>query len=263
MNIVVCMKQVLDPEVPTREFRVDPARKEAVRGSANLVTDLFCENALETALQLRERAGGRITALAFGPPSAEETLRKALAIRADAGVLVVNNGKAHPDPFRVAAVLAAAIRRIASVDLVLTGRESADWGSGQTGALLAEELDLPCVSFVDQIEIIADGMRARRQTDAGWEIFQVATPAVLTITNNEHNVPRIPKTRDIMASGRQPLTRWSLADLAVVEELQPYFEVVDLFVPKRETQCHFAAGDTLEQKVDEFTRRVMNAARSA
>ena len=67
MNILVCMKQILDPEVPARDFRIDAARKEAERGSASLVTNIFCENALETALQLRERAGaGRITALSYG-----------------------------------------------------------------------------------------------------------------------------------------------------------------------------------------------------
>ena len=78
MNILVCLKQILDPEVPARDFRVDAARREAEQGSANLVTNIFCENALETALQLRERAGaGKITVLSYGRPTAEDSLRKA------------------------------------------------------------------------------------------------------------------------------------------------------------------------------------------
>ena len=76
MNILVCLKQILDPEIPSRDFRIAPDGREAERGSANLVTNIFCENALETALQLRERVGGaKITVLSYGQPSAEDSLR--------------------------------------------------------------------------------------------------------------------------------------------------------------------------------------------
>src|SRR5262245_8394304 len=106
--------------------------KEAVRGSANLVTNIFCENAVETALQFRaewgEKSGGMITALAFDSEEAEDTLRKALAMKADAATLVVNDGHPHPDPLAVAQTLAAAIRKIGAFDLVMLGRESGDWG---------------------------------------------------------------------------------------------------------------------------------------
>src|SRR5215207_1958164 len=99
MNILVCLKQILDPEIPARDFRVDPVRREAERGSASLVTNIFCENALETALQFRDRIGGAtITALSFGPASAEDTLRKALAMKADAAALVVAERDDNPNP---------------------------------------------------------------------------------------------------------------------------------------------------------------------
>ena len=80
MKILVCLKQILDPEMSPRDFRIDTERLEAAAGSANLVTNIFCENALETALQLRDRVGGEITAITVGPEQAEETLRKALAL---------------------------------------------------------------------------------------------------------------------------------------------------------------------------------------
>src|SRR5215213_8422393 len=128
MNILVCMKQILDPEIPARDFRVDAARKEAERGSANLVTNIFCENALETALQFRDRTGGaKITVLSYGAPSAEDSLRKALAMKADAAALVTADGEEHPDPLTIARVLAAAARKLGSFDLILTGREAGDW----------------------------------------------------------------------------------------------------------------------------------------
>jgi len=266
VNIIVCLKQILDPEVPARDFRVDAEKKEAVRGAANLVTNIFCENALETALQLRERAGGRLTALSFGPPSAEDSLRKALAMKADAAVLVVNDGHPHPDPLAVAQVLGAAVRKLGAFDLVMVGRESGDWGVGQTGGLLAEELGLPCVSFVDHLEAGGDGLRLKRQTDAGWESLEAKPPLVVTITNNEYNVPRIPKTRDVMMSFRQPLTKWTLDELDVnaaeVRAGKTYYEVVDLSIPVKETRCDFVAGDSLEEKVEQFARRVLEVTRS-
>jgi len=276
VNIIVCLKQILDPEIPARDFRVDGEKKEAVRGSANLVTNIFCENALETALQLREKlaekSGCRITALTFGPESAEDTLRKALAMKADAATLVVNDGHPHPDPLAVAQTLAAAIRKIGAFDLVMLGRESGDWGVAQTGGLLAEELGEPCVSFVDHIEADGDGagpnagLIVKRQTDIGWEKLTAKTPLVVTVTNNEFNVPRIPKTRDIMMSARQPITKWTLEEIGVnAAEIRAggsYYEVVDLAVPVKEVACEFVSGDTLEQKVEKFAERLVEITRA-
>lgn len=263
MKIIVCLKQILDPEIPTRDFRVDTERREAVRGSANLVTNIFCENALETALQLRDRVGGRITVLTFAPPSApsaEDSLRKALAMKADEAVLVTSEGESHPDPLAVARTLAAAIRKLGDFDIVMVGRESGDWGAGQTGGLLAEELGLPSLSFVDEIEAVGDKLRIKRQTDLGWERFEARPPLVLTITNDEHNVPRIPKTRDVMMSYRQPLTKWGVDDLGV-DATSGYYKVVDLSIPVKETSCELVAGDTLDERVARLADRILEVTR--
>ena len=262
MKIIVCLKQILDPEIPTRDFRVDVDRREAVRGSANLVTNIFCENALETALQLRDRVGGTITALAFGASSAEDSLRKALAMKADSAVLIVNDDHPNPDPLEVARALALAIRKIGEFDLVMVGRESGDWGAGQTGGLLAEELGVPSISFVDQIEALGDTLRIRRQTDLGWERFEAKPPLLVTITNDEHNVPRIPKTRDVMMSYRQPLTKWTLDELDGGRDEPGYYEVVDLRIPLKETQCEFVSGDSLEERVARLAERVLEVTRA-
>jgi electron transfer flavoprotein beta subunit len=262
MNILVCLKQILDPEVPARDFRVDAARREAEQGSANLVTNIFCENALETALQLRERAGGAtITVLSYGRPTAEDSLRKALAMKADAAALVINESEGTPDPLVVARVLAGAIRKLGEFDLIMTGREAGDWGAGQTGGLLAEELGLPCVSFVDTIETAGGALRLKRQTDTGWEVFEATPPVVVTVTNDEHNVPRIPKVRDVMMSYRQPLTQFTLSDLGLAADGNAYYEVAELFVPRKETRCDFVSGDTLDEKVEAFAHRIVEVTR--
>lgn len=262
MNILVCLKQILDPEIPARDFRVDAVKREAEQGAANLVTNIFCENALETALQFRERVGGgKITVLSYGQSSAEDSLRKALAMKADIAALVINDGNSNPDPLTTAQVLASAISKLGAFDLIIVGREAGDWGAGQTGGLIAEELNLPCVSFVDRIEAADGKLHLKRQTDTGWEKFAAEPPIVLTITNDEHNVPRIPKVRDVMLSYRQPLLTWTLDDLSLkADEARAgngYSEVIDLAIPQKETRCEFVTGDTLDEKVEAFARRII------
>lgn len=267
MNIIACLKQILDPEIPVRDFRVDSARREAERGSANLVTNIFCENALETALQFRESHGGKITALTCGSESAEDVLRKALALRADEAVLI-ESPASNPDPLFVAKTLASAIRKIGAFDVVVVGREAGDWGSGQTGGLLAEELGVPCISFAESFEPAGEPgapgkIRVKRQTDSGWELLESVTPLVITITNHEHNVPRIPKTRDVMQSYKKPLVKWSVADLGIDPgSAENYFRVAELFIPQKESHCEFIAGDSLEAKIDAFAERVAQVIRS-
>ncbi|MBV9495778.1 MAG: electron transfer flavoprotein subunit beta/FixA family protein [Acidobacteria bacterium] len=261
MNILVCMKQILDPEVPARDFRIDPVRKEAERGSADFVTNIFCENALETALQFRPE-GSKITVLSYGPASAEETLRKALAMKADAAALVVREEDgAPPDPLHAARVLAAAIRKLGTFDLILTGREAGDWGAGQTGALIAEELGLPCIAFADSLQLEGGKLRVKRQTEWGWELFEAETPLVVTITNDEHNVPRIPKVRDVMLAHRQPLETFTAAGLGV-SATNDYYEVEELFLPKKESQCELVAGDTLDERVDALAKKLVEVTAS-
>ncbi len=260
MKILVCLKQILDPDLPARDFQIDTDAMEAKRGSANLVTNIFCENALETALQFRDKHGGEITVLCYGGEQAEDSLRKALAMTADEAVLVKREGASNPDPGAVAQVLAAAIRKLDGCDLVLVGRESGDWGVGQTGGLLAEELGLASLSLVDEIEPEGGGLKVRRQTDVGFEIAVTTTPVMLTITNNEFNVPRIPKTRDVMMSYRKPLTQWSLADLGLdsdeIKAGRSFYEIVELFVPVKDMQCEMVEGDDLDQKVSAFAQRI-------
>lgn len=261
MNIIVCLKQILDPLLPPREFRIDAQAMEAVRGNASLVTNIFCENALEVALQLRESlVGAKVTVITLGEPSAEDTLRKALAMKADAAVLINCGGASKLAPLSVAELLAAAIQKVGHADLILVGRESGDWGAGQTGGLLAEILACPCISFVDQIESKNGYLKLKRQTDAGFELLEASLPLVVTVTNDEHNVPRIPKTRDVMLSFRQPLTTFTATELQGdknFNDAQPYYEITDLRIPVKDVQCDFVTGDTLEQKVEQFAQRIL------
>jgi len=266
MKILVCLKQIIDPEVSPRDFQIDRENLTAAQGSANLVTNIFCENALETALQLREKSGGEITALTFGGSDAEDVLRKALALKVDAAVQVLNSSPQQPNSAAAAYVLAAAIKKLGEFDVVMLGREAGDWGEGQTAAILAEELGLPFVAFVDSIAASDGGVTVQRQTDVGSESINAQTPIVLSITNNDANVPRIPKTRDIMMAHRKELTTWSLDDLGLsddqVTRVADKTQVVDLFIPERDSTCEFVTGDSIDEKVDEFAKRIVEIVRS-
>ncbi len=267
MNILVCIKQILDPDLPARDFKIDTEAKEAERGGANLVTNIFCENALETALQLKEKVGdGKVTALCYGTDDAEDSLRKALAMTVDEAVLVVRDGASNPDPSSVSKVLAAAIRKLGDFDLVMLGRESGDWGVGQTGGLLAEELGMSALGFVDGIEPADGGLQLTRQTDVGVEVATTQTPAVVFVTNNEFNVPRIPKTRDVMMSYRKPLEKIPFGDLGLDDAVgggREYYEVVELFVPTKDIECEFVEGDSIDEKVAQLAEKINQIAASA
>jgi len=266
MKILVCLKQILDPEISPRDFALDTNTLQAAPGSAGFVTNIFCENALETALQLRDVNSAEITALTFGPTDAEDVLRKALALKVDAAVHVVNPGIPHVGSSGAAVVLAAAIGKLGDFDLIMLGREAGDWGEGQTAGLLAEELSLPAVSFVDSVVPRDSGLLLTRQTEVGSEDIAATGSIVVSITNSDANVPRIPKTRDIMKAHRKELTSWSLEDIGLsaeaVASAAALTEVAELFIPEKDTTCEFVAGDTIEDRVSRFAERIVNVVRS-
>lgn len=144
MKVVVCLKQILDPELPPSVFEIDRASKRAVLDKHPLVISPFDENALELALQLREKVKDcRVAALTYGPPQSEDAVRKALGVLADEAVMVVQEGEPPGDSYATARVLAAAIRKMGPVDLVMCGRQAGDWDSGQvglTGKVVAPDL---------------------------------------------------------------------------------------------------------------------------
>jgi electron transfer flavoprotein beta subunit len=274
MRIVVCLTQVLDPEIPPSEFRLDSQRKAVAEGVGRLVLNIFDENALEVALQLRERVAERasedrvtepveIIAITVGPPSAADILRKALSVRADRAILIVAPEGVPLNGFMVARLLAAAVRKLQPVDLVLCGREAGEWHGGQVGAFLAEELGWAGVSFVARVEVEeGGGFLMRRQSDDGWEIVRAARPAVATVTNDETNVPRLPKVRDTLLAARAEIPRWTVSELVGDPSVFPQgapLEVREMFIPSSSKVCEMIEGETIEEKaarlIHELRRR--------
>ncbi|MDR7556435.1 MAG: electron transfer flavoprotein subunit beta/FixA family protein [Armatimonadota bacterium] len=247
MHIVVCLKQVVDPELPLRDFAIDPQTRRQVREGRPLVLSTYDENALEVALQVKDRTGARVTALALAPQATVgDQIRLALAMGADDAVVV--DDPRGPDLLGAAKtpVLAAAIRRLGAVDLVLTGCESADWVERAVPPLLAEELGAACVTFVARVTVEDGRVVAHRQADEGYHVVEARLPAVLSVTSDEANRPRLPKVKDIVGAKRKPVQTWPVDALGVAVG-DAGVDVLDVRVPERTTRCEFLEGEPAQQ----------------
>jgi len=186
--MVVCMKQV--PMVS--ELPWDPATGTLQRDLAEGMMNPACRSALDAALRIKEEAGGEITAITMGPPMAEEVLREAIALGADRGVLLTDPKMAGADTSVTSHTLARAIEKACpGFDLVLCGCSTSDSETAQVGPQLAEELDIPGVAYVDEIELFnGDGaVRMRRVSDHFLETLEMDLPGIVTVTTG-HFAPR-------------------------------------------------------------------------
>ncbi|MGD8228130.1 MAG: electron transfer flavoprotein subunit beta/FixA family protein [Desulfobacteraceae bacterium] len=213
MDIIVCIKQV--PE--TADVSWDPEtgvlRREGIPGVVN-PTD---KNALEAALQLKERHGGVITALSMGPPQAEEALREALSMGVDRGVLLSDRQFAGADTWATSYTLGLAVKRIASFDLILCGKESADGMTAHVGPQLAEFLNLPQLTYATAIDIHGHSLEIRQKVEHGYRMLRSPLPALVTV-EREMNQPRIPPMDQIMEAFQKEVLRWDAEALGGEDE---------------------------------------------
>lgn len=258
MRIVVCVKQVIDPELPASQFRIDPVAKRQQPDGHPLVISPYDENALEIALQVKAQTNGHVTVLTLGERSAVTTIRKALAMGADEAILINDPCLEKTDAFGVAAALASGIRKLGGADLVLCGCESGDWGHKVLGPILAEALDIACITFVAQIEIKEGRTRVRRVVEDGIEVWDARPPVLLTVISHESNTPRYPKVKDIMAASRKAVPVWSVADIGLdpkgVGREAVRVTVEELTIPTQQSQCEFLRGEPEEQAAQLFAR---------
>lgn len=252
MHTIVCMKQIIDPEVPPHLFEIDPQEMKQVRGTHPLVISAYDEVAIEIALQLKDKTDGKVTVVTIGGEDTIESLHQAIAMGVDQAVRVVDPGLGDTDAFGNAQLLAAAIEEIGEYDAILCGRQAGDVEMGLVGAFLAEELGLPCATILANIEPEDGKVRMTRSVEAGYEVLETSMPFVATVTNDESNVPRYASVRGMLAARRAEIPVWSIADLGLdpnelgVESAQ--IEMEELFIPEKEVECHLIEGDTGPEK---------------
>jgi len=263
LNIIVCIKQVPDWEAPADTFKIDPERKKLIPPpNIDPRISLFDEHAIEAALQLREKHGGKVTILSMGPEFAQRAVKQALAMGADEGVLVKDPAFEEADTYATAYILAEAIKKIGAYDVILCGRQAADWDVGQVGLGLAELLGIPCVSIAQKLEVQDGHATVERIVEGGYDVFEVELPALITVSN-EINKPRYPTLRGIMAAGKKQIPVWDAAtlgvDLARIGPQASYAKAVRLYVPVHEAHCEFIDGESDEEKGEKLALRLREA----
>jgi electron transfer flavoprotein beta subunit len=214
MNIVVCVKYVPDATADRRFESDNTVDRDGVDG---LLSELD-EYAVEQALQIKEKADNpddvKVTALSVGPEKAVDAVRKALQMGADEGVHVSDEAIAGSDAVATSLVLAKAVEKIGSPDLVVCGMASTDGAMSVLPALLAERLDLPQVTLASVIETQGDQVRIKRDGDVATEVIGGTMPLVLSVTDQSGEA-RYPSFKGIMAAKKKPLETYSLGDLGV------------------------------------------------
>ena len=258
MNTIVCLKQVPG----TTEVRIDPETNTLVREGIKNIINPFDTYALEEGVRLKERYGGRVTAITMGPPHAEEMLREALSTGADEAILISDGAFAGSDTLATAYTLATAINKIHDYDLVICGRQTADGDTGQVGPELAEMLGVSFAAYVSKIEDIENNrIRVERMVEDGHEVVEMPLLAVITVVK-EINVPRLPSLRGLARAKTANIPTWTAGELGVdksrVGLSGSATRVIKVFFPER-----VYTGEIIEGDPDSQVESLINKLRQA
>jgi electron transfer flavoprotein beta subunit len=257
MNIIVCLKQVVDLD----QIRIKRDTREPVLEGAPFLFGDFEKNALEEAVQLKETDGGAVIALALGNPKLKDLIIEALAMGADEAVILTDPAFTGIGSAGTAQALAAAIGKLGRGDLVLMGEGSADNYSGQVTSRLAELLGWPQVTYVRELELVDARIRATRDLEDALEVVEVDLPAVVSVTS-EVNTPRRPPLPAILKASRKPVTTWSAGDLGLGGEpagavqagaLAPLVQTLSNLAPEQDRKQVLFEGDA-DTSVDELVK---------
>ncbi len=247
MNIIVCLKQVPG----TTEVKIDPETNTLVREGIKNIVNPFDTYALEEGVRLKERYGGKVTAITMGPRQAEEMLREAISSGADEAILISDTAFAGSDTLATSYTLATAVNKIKDYDLIICGRQTLDGDTGQVGPELAEMLGIPFAAYVSKVEEIENGhMQVERMVEDGHEIVEVPLPGVMTVVK-EINVPRLPSLRGLARAKSAAIPTWTAEDLGIDKNRAGVAgsatRVIRVFFPQRVRKGEMLEGDPESQ----------------
>ncbi len=251
MNMIVCVKQVIDPEAPPASFKIDPSANKVVPPpGVPPVISPFDEQAVEAALRIKDAQGGKITILSLGANLLREVVKRPLAMGADELILLEDDAFSEGDSWSTAYALAMAIKKMGEYDLIFCGRQAADWDGGQVGSGIAEILGLPSVTVVQKIDIVDGRAKVERVTADGYEVIEVSLPALITISN-ELGEPRYPKITGIMAAKKKEPIIWKPADIGLdasqIGAVGRRIKLLKLLQPVHEGKCDIIEGENPEE----------------
>jgi electron transfer flavoprotein beta subunit len=207
MKIAVCVKHV-----PEGSSRIDPGSKRLDRSGEGALNH-FDANAVEEALRLKGDGDTEVVVVSLGPAKAADSLRKALAMGADRAVLVSDDAAAGSDLVATSKLLAKALER-ESADIVLFGQQASDSDGAVLWAAVAERLKRPVISQAAEVTLDGTMLRAKRQTEFGYDVIEAPLPAVVAVSD-AINEPRYPSLKGIMGAKKKPFDTLSLADVGL------------------------------------------------
>jgi len=219
MHIVVCIKQVPD----SAQIRVHPVTNTIMRQGVPAIVNPYDLFAVEEALRLKDKFGGRVTVLCMGPPQAEDSLRKCIAFGADDAILVTDRAFAGADTLATSYALASAITVIGkeqAVDLVFTGKQTIDGDTAQVGPGIAKRLNLQLLTYVSRIvdvDLKDRTITIERRAEGGVQVLKTALPSLITMLENT-NTMRFANMDSMIRAARYPMKLWN-KDAAGIEDV--------------------------------------------
>ncbi len=214
MKICVCVKHVPDPNLP---MSVDPETRRLVRDQGQSILDPADEFSIETGLRLIEEHGGEVVAVTMGPDSADDALRRAMAMGVDRSVLISDDALSGSDVVGTVRAIAAVLAK-EQPDLVICATESTDAYTGMVPGALAEQLDLPMITFARSVTVEDATISAQQDTELGYRVIQTTLPALLTVTASIAE-PRYPSFKGMMQAKKKQVERVSVESLGIDGEL--------------------------------------------
>ncbi len=249
MNIIVCLKQVPDTET---QIKVASDGKSIVTDDIKWVMNPYDEYGVEEALRIKEKFGGEVTVVGLGPKRVTESIRTALAMGADKGILISDESLEGSDSLSVAKALATAIKEL-DYDLVFSGQRGVDDDMGVVGANLAEFLDIPQLSVIEKVEVAEDGksVKVNRPIEGSTLVIESLLPALIT-TQKGLNEPRYASLPGIMKAKKKPFDEKTLSDLgldaAEFGESARKVKILEITPPPAREAGRIVEGETPQEK---------------
>jgi len=255
-NIVVCMKQVLDPEIPLSLFHIDPEARTAIPPKATPpVLSPFDESALEAALRIKDAQEATVTVISLGKKFVRTVVTAPLAAGADRLFLLQDGAFDEFDSRLTASAIAAAIGRLGQCDLILCGLQAADTNCGQVGTRIAGLLGIPCITAARKVDLEGDKVVVERSLPDGYEVLEVPCPALVTATYEVGSL-REPGVEAFMSAGQKPITTWNAADLGIDPGAAGQIEILTMETPVHEGRCEIIEGAGPEDKARGLVERL-------
>ena len=213
MNIIVCAKQVVD----VAEIKIDSSTKKPIlAGVSQKISDMD-KNALEEAIKIKEKHGGKITVITVGSPDAKERMKELLAMGADEGILIT--APEHADYHVIAHLIAGAIKKIGPYDIILCGEASIDMFSGQMGPQIAGLMNIPQITYAQAVTVEQNKVISEKNLGEKAVTIESPFPVLITMTK-ESNQPRLPSLMAILSSSSKPIHEWLVSNMMTETPIQ-------------------------------------------